>query len=126
MKRKTVIMVFAAAALVIAAVVSFWASSHPDGLEWAIEEHRVQPAGHDEAQEAAEPATAEEDADEGHPSPLADYGVAGVPNEFASNALAGIIGSGLVLGVMLLVGYTLSRRNRAGSARTAGSADGGR
>ena len=126
MKRRTVIMVFSAAALVIAAVVSFWASSHPDGLEWAIEKHKVGTTGHDEVQETAEPATAEADADEGHPSPLADYGVAGVSNEFASNALAGIIGSALVLGVVLLVGYAVARRSRAVPPRAAGGSDGDR
>jgi len=126
MKRKTVIVVFSVAALAIAAVVSFWASSHPDGLEWAIEKHQVGPTGHDEAQETAESATAEEDAGEGLPSPLADYGVAGVSNEFASNALAGIIGSCLVLGVMLLVGYAVARRGRAGSPRPASGTEGDR
>jgi len=123
MKRRTVILVFSCAALVIAAVVSFWASSHPDGLE---EEHGVQPTGHEEAPQTREPAAAEAGADAGHRSPLADYGVAGVSNPFASNALAGIIGSGLVLGAVLLVGYAVARRGRARPARPAGGTEGGR
>jgi hypothetical protein len=63
--------------LVLAGFVSFYASSHPDGLEKVAEELGF-------IETAKDPATAG--------SALADYGVAGVENERASVGVAGVIG----------------------------------
>ncbi len=63
--------------LILAGVVSFYASSHPDGLEKVAEE-----IGFSET--AKDPATAG--------SALADYGVAGVDDERASVGIAGVLG----------------------------------
>ncbi len=63
--------------LVLAGVVSFYASSHPDGLEKVAEEIGF-------IETANDPATAG--------SALADYGLAGVENERASVGIAGVIG----------------------------------
>ncbi|MFM1951573.1 MAG: hypothetical protein RJA33_367 [Actinomycetota bacterium] len=63
--------------LLAAGVLSFYASSHPDGLEKVAED-----IGFIETSE--DPATAG--------SVLADYGVAGVENERASVGIAGVIG----------------------------------
>ena len=63
--------------LVLAGVVSFYASSHPDGLEKVASDIGF-------IETAKDPATAG--------SALADYGVAGVENERASVGLAGVIG----------------------------------
>ncbi len=63
--------------LVLAGVVSFYASSHPDGLEKVADEICF-------LETAKDPATAG--------SALADYGVAGVENERASVGIAGVIG----------------------------------
>jgi cobalt/nickel transport protein len=63
--------------LLLAGVVSFYASSHPDGLEKVAEEIGF-------LKTAKDPATAG--------SALADYGVAGVDNERASVGIAGVIG----------------------------------
>jgi hypothetical protein len=63
--------------LVLAGFVSFYASSHPDGLEKVAEEIGF-------IETAENPATAG--------SALADYGVAGVENERASVGVAGVIG----------------------------------
>lgn len=63
--------------LLLAGFVSFYASSHPDGLEKVAEEIGF-------IETAEDPATAG--------SALADYGVAGVENERASVGLAGVIG----------------------------------
>jgi cobalt/nickel transport protein len=63
--------------LVLAGVVSFYASSQPDGLEKVAEEIGF-------IETAKDPATAG--------SALADYGVAGVENERASVGVAGVIG----------------------------------
>lgn len=63
--------------LLLAGVVSFYASSHPDGLEKVAEEIGF-------IETAKDPATAG--------SALADYGVAGVENERASVGIAGVLG----------------------------------
>jgi len=63
--------------LVLAGFVSFYASSHPDGLEKVAEEIGF-------IETAEDPATAG--------SALADYGVAGLENERASVGVAGVIG----------------------------------
>jgi cobalt/nickel transport protein len=63
--------------LLLAGVVSFYASSHPDGLEKVAEEIGF-------IETAKDPATAG--------SALADYGVVGVENERASVGIAGVLG----------------------------------
>lgn len=83
-------LIFFAAALVLAAVVSFYASSSPDGLEKV--------AGEIGFLETAKDHTNSDFA-------LADYGVAGVENERFSVGLAGTIGvvtTGLVAVVLFM------------------------
>jgi cobalt/nickel transport protein len=63
--------------LLLAGFVSFYASSHPDGLEKVASEIGF-------IDSAKDPATAG--------SALADYGVEGVENERASVGIAGVIG----------------------------------
>ena len=70
-------LVFFAAALVLAAVFSFYASSSPDGLEKVAGEIGFLDSAKDHANSD---------------SALADYGVAGVENERFSVGLAGTIG----------------------------------
>lgn len=65
--------------LLLAGVVSFYASSHPDGLEKVAEDIGF-------LETAKDPATAG--------SALADYGVKGLDNERASVGVAGVIGVG--------------------------------
>lgn len=79
--------------LFLAGVVSFYASSHPDGLEKVASEIGF-------IDNAKDPATAG--------SALADYGVEGVENERASVGIAGVLGvaaTGLVAtGLFLYLG----------------------
>ena len=70
-------LIFLAAALVIAAVFSFYASSSPDGLEKVAGEIGFSESAKDHANSDFK---------------LADYGVAGVQNERFSVGLAGTIG----------------------------------
>ncbi|MGL4177089.1 MAG: PDGLE domain-containing protein [Dermatophilaceae bacterium] len=87
-----------AVSLLLAGGLSFYASGHPDGLEYV--------AGSvgflDSAQDSA---TAD--------SPFADYGVSGVEDARLSGGLAGVVGvvvTGLVMGGLVLVLRRLSRR----------------
>lgn len=86
-----------AVALLVAGVVSWYASGSPDGLEWAAGQ-----AGFLDTAEDSAAAT----------SPLADYGVAGVGSERLSGGLAGVVG---VLVTLLVAGglaLLLRRRGR--------------
>jgi hypothetical protein len=68
--------------LLLAGVVSYWASSDPDGLNKVAIDHGF--AGAEQPHPAAD-------------SPFAGYGTRGVDNEFASGALAGVVGVGITL-----------------------------
>ena len=80
--------------MVIAGGVSYYASSHPDGLEKAAEEVGFL----DNAEDSAVV-----------DSPLADYGVAGVEDERLSVGLAGVLGV-LVMVVVAGGGFMLLAR----------------
>ena len=83
-------LIFFAAALVLAAVVSFYASSSPDGLEKVAGDIGFLDTAKDHANSDFA---------------LADYGVAGVENERFSVGLAGTIGvvtTGLVAVVLFM------------------------
>lgn len=80
--------------LVLAGGVSYYASSHPDGLEKVAADIGFL----DSAKESAV-----------KDSPLADYGVAGVENERISSGLAGIIGVATTAAVSFGLFYALRR-----------------
>ena len=100
MKQKTFLISGFIASLFLAGVVSFYASSHPDGLEKVAEDIGF-----------IETAKENTNAD----SVLADYGVKGVDNERLSVGAAGVIGviaTGVVsTGIFMLV------RRKPGSER---------
>lgn len=75
--KNPLVAVGLALSLVLAGGVSYYASSHPDGLEKV--------AGDVGFLDSAKESAAKD-------SPLAGYGVAGVKSERISNGLAGIIG----------------------------------
>lgn len=70
-------MGFFLAATILAGVVSYYASSSPDGLEKVAEDEGFLDTAKDSAVSG---------------SPLADYGVAGLDNERLSVGVSGIIG----------------------------------
>ena len=96
MKQKTFLISGFVASLFLAGIVSFYASSHPDGLEKV-------------AGDIGFLETAKDHANSG--SALADYGVKGIENERLSVGAAGVIGviaTGAVSGGLFLL---LSRKN---------------
>jgi cobalt/nickel transport protein len=96
MRTRTLVVAGLLVALVLAGLVSYYASSSPDGLESVAEQHGFA------------------DSAEEHPgsgSPLSDYTVKGVDDGRLSGGLAGVLGSLVVLG--LAVGLTsVVRRGR--------------
>jgi cobalt/nickel transport protein len=91
-----------AVALLVAGVLSWYASASPDGLEWA-------------AEQAGFLDTAEDSAAAG--SPLADYGVAGIGSERLSAGLAGVVG--VLVTLLLAGGLTMLLRRRGRDAVSA-------
>ena len=85
--------------LVIAGFVSYYASAHPDGLEWAAGESGFADTARDSAVAG---------------SPLADYGVEGVDDGRLSGGLAGVVGVAVTL--VLAGGLTLVLRRRSAPA----------
>ncbi|WP_018655520.1 PDGLE domain-containing protein [Actinomadura flavalba] len=98
MTTKRFFVAFLLVSLVLAGIVSFYASSSPDGLEKVAGDKGI----------AAE----EKDHALGD-GPLADYGVKGLDNERLSGGLSGVVG----VGVTLLAGGGLfwALRRRAGA-----------
>jgi len=91
-------LVFLVVALFIGGVVSFYASGHPDGLEFV-------------AKSTGFLDTAKHSASAG--SPLANYGVGGIKNARLSGGLAGIIG--VLVTLLVAGGLFWVLRRRAGS-----------
>lgn len=85
-------------ALVLAGVVSFYASGSPDGLERVATDKGF-------VEEADEHALAD--------APLADYGTSGVDNERVSVGAAGVAGTLTVLAVAGGLAYAVRRRGPA-------------
>lgn len=102
MTTKRFLAGFLLVSLVLAGIVSYYASSSPDGLEKVAEEEGI---------------SAEEKDHALGDSPLGDYGVKGVGNEWASVGLSGVIGVGAVLLVGGGLFWGLRRRDPAGEPR---------
>lgn len=95
-------------ALLIAGVVSFYASSQPDGLEYTAGEEGFLDSAQDSAVSG---------------SPLADYSVSGVGSERLSVGLAGIIGVVIVLVLATALMAVLKRRRTREDADAGTSTD---
>jgi len=98
MKTKTLMAVGVLVALLLAGVVSLYASSNPDGLEYV-------------AGKTGFLDTAEE-----HPaagSPMADYSAKGVDNPRLAGGLAGVSGALLVLVLAGGLAFAVRRRGSA-------------
>ena len=96
-----------AVALLVAGVGSWYASAHPDGLEWSAEE-----AGFGD--------TAEDSVTAG--SPLADYTVDGAEGRLPGS-VAGLVGVGVTLVVAGGLTLVLRRRSADGNPAVHAAAD---
>jgi len=81
-------------ALLLAGILSLFASTDPDGLERVAEDFGF--ISHAEGKEVME-------------SPLPDYVVPGIENEALAASLAGVLGTLMVFGFALLLGKALRR-----------------
>lgn len=97
MKTRTFLIVGIAVALLLAGGVSFYASGHPDGLEYVAAKTGF-------LDTAEDPKTAD--------SPLADYATKGVDDTRLSGGLAGVVGALVVLLVAGGLAFVVRRRGR--------------
>ncbi|MEV6704340.1 PDGLE domain-containing protein [Micromonospora wenchangensis] len=111
-------------ALVLAGVVSNYASSHPDGLDSSLLKGCTVNAD-DEITGGSCPAQQAKD-HELADSPLADYGIRGVDNGFLSTGLSGVAGVLLTFAVGGGVFWLLRRRGPADTPGTGQSPADGR
>jgi len=95
MKSRTFLVVGLLAALLVAGVASFYASGHPDGLEYV--------AGKTGFLDTADDSPAAD-------SPFADYSTQGVDDDRISGGVAGVAGSLLVLALAGGLFWGLRRR----------------
>ncbi|SIR07858.1 PDGLE domain-containing protein [Micromonospora avicenniae] len=106
-------------ALVLAGVVSNYASSHPDGLDSSLLKGCTVDAddnivgGSCPAQQAKDHELAD--------SPLADYGVRGIENGFLSTGLSGVLGVLLTFAIGGGAFWLLRRRSSGGAVDGASS-----
>ncbi|MEU6020640.1 PDGLE domain-containing protein [Micromonospora sp. NPDC047134] len=106
-------------ALLLAGVVSNFASPHPDGLDSSLREGCTFDA-EGEITGGSCPAQQEKDHEIG--GPLADYGIAGIDNDFLSTGLSGVLGVLLTFAVAGGV-FWLARRRDAGPTPPADRSD---
>ncbi len=95
-------------ALILAGIVSFYASSKPDGLEKVAEDEGFLSSAQDHSL---------------GDSPLADYATAGIDNARLSVGVAGILGVVITLLIGAALFYIISRRSRATGVRSEGGRD---
>jgi cobalt/nickel transport protein len=105
-KTRTFLVVGLLVCLVVAGVVSFYASSHPDGLEFVAEKTGFIDTARDSAV-----------AD----GPLADYSTRGVDNERLSVGLSGVIGVVIMMVLSTGLFWVLRRRGDSADESTASS-----
>lgn len=87
---------FFVVAMALAGIVSYYASSHPDGLEKVAEDEGFLETAKDSAVSG---------------SPLADYGIAGLDNERLSVGLSGIVGVVITALVGMLLFKLLKKKS---------------
>lgn len=96
MRTRTFVLAGLVVALLLAGVASYYASGHPDGLEYVAEQTGF-------LDTAADSPTAG--------GPLADYEVAGVGNGRLAVGLAGVAGVLITLVLAGALGYAVRRRS---------------
>jgi hypothetical protein len=96
MTNRKVLLAGLFVALLLAAVVSFYASSSPDGLEKVATDQGISQTAKDHSLSG---------------SPFADYGTKGVDNARLSNGLAGIAGVAITLALGSVLVLAVRRRD---------------
>ncbi len=99
-------------ALLLAGVVSNFASSSPDGLDAATREGCT--FDEDDTITGGDCMAARAEDHQLGDSPLADYGIAGIDNAYLSNGLAGVVGVLLTFGIGAGMFWLVRKRGTGG------------
>ncbi|QUI22273.1 PDGLE domain-containing protein [Vallitalea pronyensis] len=106
--KRHLVMKVMVAALVVGGLISLFASSNPDGLEWAV----FKTANTEEVANESTVIHWLERAQE-QISFMPDYGFGGrMSSDKAETSVSGIVGSFITLGIVLLLGIGIKRRGR--------------
>ncbi|WP_165372458.1 PDGLE domain-containing protein [Nocardioides iriomotensis] len=108
MRTRSFVLAGVVVALLLAGGLSFYASSHPDGLEYVAEKTGFLDSADDHA------------AGDG---PFADYATKGVDDARLSGGVAGIVGTLVVLVLAGGLGFAVRRRGSAGQSERADARD---
>jgi len=131
LSRKAVVASLVVTALLVAGVVSWFASSHPDGLEWSYMEHRY--ARSDTVIKPPSDAIAGVDELQSRYSPMPDYtrrgadeaveetGESAWPNVDGWGSLAGVTGTVLTLIIVYALSILLKKKSGAPGRDCAGA-----
>ena len=84
-----------AAAVLMGGLISLYASSNPDGLEWVLEEHGLEEAGGEHLVD----------------SPMADYQAPWIGGAALSASFAGVFGVVLIFALGILLGKLLKKKS---------------
>jgi hypothetical protein len=111
-RRRSFFLVFAVVALLLAGVVSLFASSSPDGLERVARDQGISRSAQQHRMQQG---------------PMADYGVHAIDNGWLSGGLAGVAGVLVVLALTSGVVYAVRRKSTGhdGPHPVAGTVDAG-
>ncbi|MEV6690442.1 PDGLE domain-containing protein [Micromonospora sp. NPDC051196] len=107
-------------ALLLAGVVSSFASPHPDGLDSSLREGCTFDA-EGEITGGSCPAQQEKEHEIG--GPLADYGITGIDNDFLSTGLSGVLGVLLTFAVAGGAFWLVRRRGTGAGPEPVGARD---
>ena len=110
MNKRIFLVVGLLVSLLLAGVVSNFASSSPDGLDSAAREGCTFDAD-DNITGGTCMAQKEQDHQLGD-GPLADYGIRGIDNEFLSTGLSGVLGVLVTFGIGAGIFWLVRRRSR--------------
>lgn len=102
---RAVVLAGLVVALLLAGVVSYYASSHPDGLEYVAHQEGFSETAKDHHAAGG---------------PMADYSTKGVDDARLSGGIAGVVGTLVVL-ALAGGGFLLLRRRTAAPSETASS-----
>jgi cobalt/nickel transport system permease protein len=122
---RAVLASLAGTALLLAGIVSWFASTHPDGLEWTYQDHFTRDG--QQSVKSPSPLVAAVDEFQAKWSPMADYSrraaplgqqpaeakegpAARWPNVSGWGSLAGVLGTLVTLGLLVVAGRALRRR----------------
>ncbi|MBR7742274.1 PDGLE domain-containing protein [Phycicoccus sp. BSK3Z-2] len=95
---RVLVLVGLGVSLLVAGLLSFWASGHPDGLEFVAGSLGFEGSARDSATAG---------------SPFADYGTEGVSSGLLSGGLAGVVG--VVVTAVVMFGLVALLRRRSSS-----------